>query len=76
MKYEKTIIDEVSGVEVPNELYKAYMVGIEEAAEFISMLIIGVEGVEFEERFDGDKGCLLLDMNENQWKAKQKDWGL
>ncbi|KKN62163.1 hypothetical protein LCGC14_0514420 [marine sediment metagenome] len=49
--------------------------GMKEVAEFIDDLIIGVEGCEFEERLDGDKGCIVLDMNENQWQAKKKEWG-
>ena len=40
---------------------------IEALIEEIENLIIGVEGCEFEERLDGDKGCLVLDMNRNQW---------
>ena len=35
MKYPKMIIDECSGIEVPSELYKAYMVGIQEMVEWI-----------------------------------------
>ena len=38
-----------------------------EIKEYFENLIIGVEGCEFEERLDGDKGCLVLDMNQNQW---------
>ena len=45
-----------------------------EVVEFINNLIIGIDGCKFEERFDGDKGCIVLDMNENQWQAKQKEW--
>ncbi len=35
--------------------------------EKIDNLIIGVDGCDFGERLDGDKGCLVLDMNQNQW---------
>ncbi len=34
----------------------------------INNLIIGIDGCKFEERLDGDKGCIVLDMNENQWR--------
>ena len=40
---------------------------IEALIEEIDNLIIGVDGCEFEKRLDGDKGCLVLDMNQNQW---------
>jgi len=50
--------------------------GIKEVAEFINDLIIRIEGCTFEERLDGDKGCIVLDMNENQWHAKLKEWGV
>ena len=53
----------------------AHKAGIGKVAEFIDDLIIGVEGCEFEERLDGDKGCIVLDMNENQWQSKLKEWG-
>lgn len=42
---------------------------VREIFEEIDNLIIGVEGCTFEERLDGDKGCIVLDMNENQWQA-------
>ena len=45
-----------------------------EVVEFINDLITGIEGCKFEERLDGDKGCIVLDMNENQWQAKLKEW--
>ena len=51
---------------------------IEALIEEIENLIIGVEGCEFEERLIGDKGCLVLDMNQNQWddfKAKYTSKG-
>ena len=51
---------------------------IEALIEEIANLIIGVEGCEFEERLIGDKGCLVLDMNQNQWddfKAKYTSKG-
>jgi len=51
-------------------------VGRKEVVEFVSSLIIGIDGCKFEERLDGDKGCLVLDMNENQWQAKLKDWNI
>ena len=50
--------------------------GIKKVAEFINDLIIGIEGCKFEERLDGDKGCIVLDMNENQWHAQLKKWGV
>ena len=50
--------------------------GRREVVEFIDNLIIGIEGCKFEERFDGDKGCIVLDMNKNQWKAQKKGWGV
>ena len=56
--------------------YVNYQAGIKEAVEFINNLIIGIEGCEFEERLDGDKGCIVLDMNENQWHDKLKEWGI
>jgi len=40
---------------------------MEETLVEIESLFIGVDGCEFEERLDGDKGCLVLDMNQNQW---------
>lgn len=40
----------------------------EEIEKYLSGLIIGVDGCTFEERLDGDKGCIVLDMNENQWR--------
>ena len=49
--------------------------GVKEVVEFINNLIIGIEGCKFEERLDGDKGCIVLDMNENQWQSKLKEWG-
>uniref|UniRef100_A0A6M3Y4C6 Uncharacterized protein n=1 Tax=viral metagenome TaxID=1070528 RepID=A0A6M3Y4C6_9ZZZZ len=42
---------------------------IEEIFNELNELIIGIEGCKFEERLDGDKGCIVLDMNENQWQA-------
>lgn len=48
--------------------------GIREVVGFINDLIFAIEGCEFEERLDGDKGYICLDMNENQWKAKLKEW--
>ena len=50
--------------------------GIKEVVEFINNLIIGIDGCRFEERLDGDKGCIVLDMNENQWQSKLKSWGI
>jgi len=50
--------------------------GMKIMAEFINNLIIGVQGCEWEERLDGDKGCIMLDMNENQWQKQLKDWGI
>jgi len=50
--------------------------GIKEVVDWIDYLIIGIDGCKFEERLDGDKGCIVLDMNENQWRAKCKEWGL
>jgi len=44
--------------------------------ESINDLIIGIEGCKFEERLDGDKGCIVLDMNESQWQDQLKHWGL
>jgi len=50
--------------------------GIREVVEWIDGLIIGVDNCKFEERLDGDKGCIVLDMNENQWQAQKKEWGI
>ena len=55
---------------------QAKLDAIREVVGFINNLIIGTEGCAFEERLDGDKGFLCLDMNENQWQAKQKEWGI
>jgi len=55
---------------------KGKKAGRSEVVEWINKLIIGIEGCKFEERLDGDKGCIVLDMNENQWEAQKKDWGL
>ena len=46
-----------------------YQQKIEALIEEIDNLIIGVDGCEFEERLNGDKGCIVLDMNRNQWEA-------
>ena len=54
----------------------SFKAGVKEVADFISRLIIGIEGCEFEERFDGDKGSIVVDMNENQWHEQLKEWGL
>ena len=54
------------------EVYKAR----KEVVEFIDDLIIGIDGCKFGERLDGDKGCIVLDMNENQWQAQKKSWGI
>ena len=54
----------------------SFKAGRKEVVEFIDNLIIGIEDCKFEERLDGDKGCIVLDMNENQWRAKLKEWGL
>jgi len=59
-------------------------VGMEEAYEFVkregvkevveaiynelTALIIGVNGCDFDQRLDDDKGCIVLDMNMNQWR--------
>ena len=59
-----------------NDFEGGKQVGIREVVEFIDNLIIGIEGCKFEERFDGDKGCIILDMNENQWQSQKKEWGL
>ena len=40
----------------------------EEIKRELDGLIIGINGCEFEERLDGDKGCIVLDMNENQYQ--------
>ena len=58
------------------DLENARRAGIKEVVEFINSLIIGIEGCKFEERLDGNKGCILLDMNESQWQAKLKEWGI
>ena len=52
-----------------NEILALHQKEIEKLFEEIDSLIIGVEGCKFEERLDGDKGCLVLDMNQNQWQA-------
>ena len=44
--------------------------------EFISDLIIGIDGCKFEERLGGDKGCIVLDMNENQWQVQKEEWNI
>lgn len=62
------------GYSSPQEVKEQVKQARREVVDFISDLIIGVEGCAFEERLDGDKGCIVLDMNENQWKAKQKEW--
>jgi len=68
--YNPDYLDFQKGVKTGREL------GIREVVEFINNRIIGVAGCTFEERLDGDKGCIELDMNENQWKDQQKDWGI
>ena len=50
--------------------------GRKEVVEFVDDLIIGIDNCKFEERLDGDKGCIVLDMNENQWQAQKKKWGI
>jgi len=50
--------------------------GRQEVVEFINNLIMGIDGCKFEERLDGDKGCIVLDMNEDQWGTKLKEWGI
>ena len=50
--------------------------GRREVVEFIDDLIIGIDNCKFEERLNGDKGCIVLDMNENQWQAFKKERGL
>ena len=62
------------GFEIGIEQGKAE--GRREVVKWINNLIIGIEGCKFEERLDGDKGCVVLDMNENQWQAQKKDWGI
>lgn len=50
--------------------------GRREVVEFVDDLIIGIDNCKFEERLDGDKGCIVLDLNENQWQAQKKKWGI
>ncbi len=54
----------------------SFKAGIKEVGDFINNLIIGIEGCKFEGRLDGDKGCIVLDINENQWHIKLKEWGV
>jgi len=59
--------------DMPENLYtQAYLdnrlrVQAEEIKKELEGLIIGMDNCEFEERMDGDKGCIVLDMNMNQW---------
>ena len=50
-----------------DQLSKHYRKQIEEIFREIEGFIIGVDGCKFEERLDEDKGCLVLDMNQNQF---------
>ena len=54
----------------------SFKAGTRKVAEFVNNLIIGVDNCKFEERLNGDKGCIVLDINENQWQAKLKEWGI
>ena len=60
--------------EIERQVSDAHKAGIKEVVEFINNLIIGIDGCKFEERLDGDKGCIVLDINENQWQSKLKEW--
>lgn len=40
----------------------------------IDDLIIGIDNCVFDERLDGDKGCIVLDMNENQYKTLKEKY--
>jgi len=62
--------------EIANLMLESRKAGIKEVVGFINKLIIGIDGCKFEERLDGDKGCIVLDMNENQWQSKLKEWGI
>ncbi len=63
-EFNPDYLDFQKGVEVSKELCLARIGAL---IEEIEDLIIGVDGCKFEERLDGDKGCLVLDMNQNQW---------
>ena len=56
-------------IALKEELQAKCQVGKAALIEEIDRLIIGIDGCEFEERLDGDKGCIVLDMNQNQWEA-------
>jgi len=63
-------------LEMEKQVADAYKGGISEVVEFINDLIIGIDGCKFEERLDGDKGCIVLDMNENQWQDFKRKRGM
>ena len=48
----------------------------EEIKRELEELIIGIEGCKFEERFDDDKGCIVLDTNMNQWREFWERYGV
>ncbi len=61
MKYPKTIIDECSGTEVPNELYKAYQDGQISVVEWVN---------------DHSIYEMWMKGNPCGWEKQQKEWGL
>lgn len=63
MKYPKTVIDECSGVEVPNELYKAYLDGINDVVEWAEEESLTTSG-------------LLVHIHQDRWQAQKKMWGI
>ncbi|KKN21710.1 hypothetical protein LCGC14_0922500 [marine sediment metagenome] len=69
MKLQSTILNLIECVaQVQLEADQKVLRGIKKE---LNGLIIGIDNCKFEERLDGDKGCIVLDMNENQW---QKFW--
>ena len=70
--YEQSVLDNDNWAKADY----GYKLGMREVMEFIDNLIIGIDNCKFEERLNGDKGCIVLDMNENQWQAFKKERGL
>ena len=67
MKYPKTIIDECSGVEVPNELYKAYLEGVKEVVDSLDWESTAYQTIK-------GSPIIQLQVSEAEWEAKLKEW--
>lgn len=74
--YTKTIVDEVSGIEVSNELYKAFEAGKKEGRREVVEWLKYVAIYELEGMVHVCSDChTMLIMPIEKWQAKLRAWG-